>query len=341
MFEGTLLDSSTAHRPVLAPADWLAAIAIGLLGFFIGSMKLPVVATPDGTRVLLLRAAVFAGALMFYSLSVCYAFKDARRQGSNARLWAAVVLLSNLPGFLIYLFYSAAKTGEWKRATLPVAYTVQALLVSSAALVPLINIQALPNSWNITKPYLPPSRPIGQAPPHPSGPKVNRPRPYDLLTAPTQIPHGVREVAKAPIQPPDVGVGVSGLPPGVGGPAEGPLIGIFPTNPGPPPEIPMTKPAVTKRIVLGGIVEAAKLIYGPQPQYPPIALMTHVQGMVRIRAVIGTDGTVQELTVLSGHPMLVPAAKDTVARWRYQPTLLNGEPVEVDTEIDVIFRLNE
>ena len=91
--------------------------------------------------------------------------------------------------------------------------------------------------------------------------------------------------------------------------------------------------------LLGGQVEAAKLIYKPTPDYPPLAKMARIQGSVRLEAIIAKDGTIQDLKVLSGHPLLVKAALDAVKQWRYQPTLLNGEPVEVVTEIDVNFTL--
>jgi protein TonB len=67
--------------------------------------------------------------------------------------------------------------------------------------------------------------------------------------------------------------------------------------------------------------------------------MARIQGSVRLEAVISTDGTIQNLRTLAGHPLFVKAAIDAVARWRYQPTLLNGDPVEVITEIDVNFAL--
>jgi protein TonB len=75
--------------------------------------------------------------------------------------------------------------------------------------------------------------------------------------------------------------------------------------------------------------------------YPPLARQTRISGTVRLHAIIAKDGTVQQLEVLSGHPLLVQAALDAVRQWRYQPTLLNGEPVEVDTTVDVIFSLNQ
>jgi protein TonB len=65
--------------------------------------------------------------------------------------------------------------------------------------------------------------------------------------------------------------------------------------------------------------------------------MAHISGTVRLKAVIGADGSVEDLTLISGHPLLVQAAEAAVKQWIYKPTLLNGQPVEVDTEIDVHF----
>jgi len=88
-------------------------------------------------------------------------------------------------------------------------------------------------------------------------------------------------------------------------------------------------------------VEQAKLIFQPKPEYPQLAKMARIQGVVRLEAIISKDGTIQDLKTLSGHPLLIKAAYEAVQRWRYQPTLLNGEPVEVVTEIDVNFTLSE
>ena len=76
-----------------------------------------------------------------------------------------------------------------------------------------------------------------------------------------------------------------------------------------------------------------------KPAYPPIAAQAQVQGTVVLQAVIAKDGTVQDLRVVSGHPLLVAAAMDAVKQWRYKPYLLNDQPVEVDTQINVNFTL--
>jgi len=89
----------------------------------------------------------------------------------------------------------------------------------------------------------------------------------------------------------------------------------------------------------GGNVAAAKLVRQVTPLYPPIAKTAHISGTVMLHAVIAKDGTIQELTYVSGPPLLMKNAMDAVHQWRYSPTLLNGEPVEVDTTISVVFTL--
>jgi periplasmic protein TonB len=81
------------------------------------------------------------------------------------------------------------------------------------------------------------------------------------------------------------------------------------------------------------------LIYRVQPIYPALARQARIQGAVELRAIISKAGTIEDLTVLRGHPMLVPAAIDAVRRWRYRPYLLNNDPIEVETEITVNFVL--
>ena len=76
-----------------------------------------------------------------------------------------------------------------------------------------------------------------------------------------------------------------------------------------------------------------------EPLYPFIAVQTHREGRVELRAIIATDGTIQSLEVASGDPMFFPSALDAVRQWRYRPTILNGVPVEVETRITVIYNL--
>jgi periplasmic protein TonB len=87
------------------------------------------------------------------------------------------------------------------------------------------------------------------------------------------------------------------------------------------------------------VMMEGNLIHRVQPQYPPLAIQTHTQGSVVLSAVISRTGTIENLQVISGHPMLVKAAIDAVRQWRYRPYVLNGDPVEVDTQVTVNFTL--
>ena len=107
--------------------------------------------------------------------------------------------------------------------------------------------------------------------------------------------------------------------------------------PAPPPS---SDPNV-KRITIGGNVQQAKLVSQPRPVYPPLAKQARIQGVVQLQALIGVDGAVKNLQVVTGHPLLVQAALEAVQQWTYQQTLLNGQPVEVLTQIDVNFTLSD
>ena len=102
---------------------------------------------------------------------------------------------------------------------------------------------------------------------------------------------------------------------------------------------PPPKPS-QQRVRIGGNVQAAKMVRQIQPMYPQIAKTAHVQGTVILHAIIAKDGSVQELQYISGPALLMRSAMDAVHQWKYQPTLLNGEPVEVDTTISVVFTLS-
>ncbi|MGB6834217.1 MAG: energy transducer TonB, partial [Candidatus Acidiferrum sp.] len=155
------------------------------------------------------------------------------------------------------------------------------------------------------------------------------------LLQPKEIPKDIKIIKE---DAPDMAGVQGGVPGGVPGGSMGGVIGgvIGGMGGAPPPP----KPAVS-RIRQGGNVTAAMLINRVQPMYPPLARQTRISGTVRLHAIIGKTGGVQQLEVISGHPLLVQAALDAVKQWRYRPTLLNGEPVEVDTTIDVIFSLNQ
>lgn len=108
-----------------------------------------------------------------------------------------------------------------------------------------------------------------------------------------------------------------------------------------PPKLAEKPPVPATPVRVGGKVQAAKLINQVSPIYPPLARQARISGAVRLEAVISRDGRIKSLRVSVGHPLLAQAALEAVRQWVYQPTLLNGEPVEVLTQIEVNFKLGE
>lgn len=118
-------------------------------------------------------------------------------------------------------------------------------------------------------------------------------------------------------------------------------VGDNPAGPSPPPAAVSKPPSASNRLSVDSNVQLGKIVERVEPVYPPLARQTRIQGTVRLHAIVGTDGQVEQLEVISGHPLLIQAAMDAVRKWRYSPTTWNGQLVEVDTTIDVIFALAE
>jgi protein TonB len=159
--------------------------------------------------------------------------------------------------------------------------------------------------------------------------------------APKVIPKQINHIEEA-APPPDAGMGVAGGTGDAGmlGGAIGGAIGGVPgAPPPPPPPPPKAKPSGPVRV--GGNVAEANLIRKVAPSYPPLAKSARVSGTVKFTAIISKEGNIENLQLVSGHPLLVNAAKEAVLQWKYKPTLLNGEPVEVVTEIIVNFTLSQ
>jgi periplasmic protein TonB len=225
--------------------------------------------------------------------------------------------------------------------TVAVSAIIQACLLGILILIPLIYTEALPKQL-LTTFLVPPPPPPPPPPPAAAVQRIVKPVVRLIhngqMMAPTVVPKKVAMI-KEEEMPPDVGaVGVvGGVPGGVpGGQAGGVLGGIIGGSGGGMPPPPKATPS---RIRVGGNVAAAKLVRQVTPLYPPIAKTAHISGTVMLHAVIAKDGTIQELTYVSGPPLLMKNAMDAVRQWRYSPTLLNGEPVEVDTTISVVFTL--
>ncbi|HVO56949.1 MAG TPA: TonB family protein [Dongiaceae bacterium] len=226
--------------------------------------------------------------------------------------------------------------------TVVLSMVVQVTFLTVLILIPLIYTEALPKGTFATLLIAPPPPP--PPPPPPAAAPVVHVKPQahlmdaGKLVAPKAIPKEVKIIKEDAEPDPGMMGAVGGVPGGVPGGQMGGVIGgvIGGSGSAPPPPKP-----TQSRIKQGGAVTAASLLNKVQPVYPPLARQTRISGTVRLHAIISKDGSVQQLEVMSGHPLLVQAALDAVRQWKYRPTTLNGEPVEVDTTIDVIFSLNQ
>ena len=245
-------------------------------------------------------------------------------------------------------------TGRTKKTwTVFVGFAIQAVVVGILILIPLVWFDYLPAATFASFLVAPPPPPPPPPPPAAAPPvKVVKviPRQFDAgkLMAPKSIPKEIAQIKEEELPPPSSGVSgvVGGVPGGsVGGSVGGVLGGIISAVPSaappPPPPKKEEKKVEIQRIKIGGAVQQAKLIRQPKPVYPPLAKQARISGVVHLSAIIAKDGTIQQLSVISGHPLLVPSALEAVKQWVYQPTTLNGEPVEVQTTIDVNFTLSQ
>jgi protein TonB len=151
------------------------------------------------------------------------------------------------------------------------------------------------------------------------------------LTAPTRIPHNIQMVTER--EPAAASFGVAGME-GMGGSSNGVMGSMFGNG-----NAPRVAAAPPKKVNISAGVMAGQVIQQIKPVYPPIAKAARISGTVILQATISRSGTIENLKVVSGPAMLQQAALDAVRQWRYRPYLLNNEPVEVDTTVNVIFTL--
>jgi protein TonB len=240
-----------------------------------------------------------------------------------------------------------------KSWTVMVSFAGQIILITVAVILPLIYTEVLPSttlqSFLVAPPPPPPPPPPPAAAPAVKVVKVI-PRQFDAgrLMAPKSVPREIATIREDELPPPSSGVGgvVGGVAGGVGGGAVGGvlggIIGGIPTAaPPPPPPPPVKKDAAPIRIKVGGNVQGAMILKKTPPLYPQLAKSARVSGVVHLAAIISKEGTIQELHSLGGPALLIQAAMDAVKQWVYRPTMLNGEPVQVETTIDVNFTLNQ
>lgn len=218
--------------------------------------------------------------------------------------------------------------------SMAVSLLVQIVIFGALCLAPFVFTQVLPSTQlKSLVSGAPPKQPVAASKTKTSIARAPSNGPRAFRVAGLVMP--IRRLtstgaAQALETPPSVDVG-SGNPNGVPYGISEPL----------PQAVPVKNALQPPKAIRVGTMSSADLIYKVQPEYPQIARSTRIQGVVEFTATISKAGTIEHLTLVRGHPMLVRAAQDAVLRWRYRPTILNGEPVEVITDIIVNFTLNQ
>jgi protein TonB len=216
------------------------------------------------------------------------------------------------------------------------SFGLQAVIIGLLLMIPVLTTVGLPTSRTVSTPVGFFRRDPGPAPRDPGRRTTLIPvTPYTgRIMAPGRIPNTIPKGDDPAAQP--TGAGPEGM-------YAGPSIGTGPELTLPVfgtrviPSIP-TPPTIKREFRQSRMLEGS-LIRRVQPIYPPLARGARIQGSVILAALIGKDGNMQDLKLISGHPMLVPAAIQAVSQWRYRPYVLNGEAIEVETQITVNFIL--
>jgi len=239
------------------------------------------------------------------------------------------------------LIESGGRLSTKRGLTTTISFILQVALIGILVLIPLLFTEALPKTQLMTFLVAPPPPP--PPPPPAAAPvKVVKQIQTDIingqLRTPTKIPQKILENLKEDEAPPQMAAAgvVGGVPGGVpGGQMGGVIGGIISSTP-----VAVPKAATPQRVRVSQGVSQGLLIRKIQPNYPPLARQARIQGSVLLQAVISKEGAIENLRLISGHPMLAPAALEAVKQWRYKPYILNGEPVEVETQITVNFTLS-
>jgi protein TonB len=239
------------------------------------------------------------------------------------------------------LIESGGKLKTKRGWTSIVSFGIQMMIIGVMVLIPLIFTEALPTKQMMTFLVAPPPPPPPPPPPAAAPVKVVKQIQTDIvngeLRTPTKIPKKIQMIKEEEAPPPvmaSTGV-VGGVPGGIPGGSMGGVIGsVLSTTPVAVPKI-----ATPQRVRVSSGVQSGLLIRKVNPSYPPLARQARIQGAVILQAQISKDGNIENLQLISGHPMLAPAAIEAVKQWKYKPYLLNGEPVEVETQVQVNFTL--
>lgn len=234
---------------------------------------------------------------------------------------------------------NAAPVRPW---AVTAGFACQLMVAAGALMIPLLFPQLLPRAEMMTwlSAPTPPPAPVREA---------ARARPTKVWNPNATLwlgPAPIHESALSIDAPPAEITGVEGGTGGWGRSLDVALGAVLrAVTPAPPVAVKETPPATPKPAVpdsaplrVSGPVQAARLIHRVEPAYPALARQMRVSGTVELSGLIGADGRIRELHVVSGHPLLAGAALDAVRQWQYAPTLLNGKAMEVVTTITVVFR---
>src|SRR5579863_6829439 len=239
------------------------------------------------------------------------------------------------------LIESGGKLKTKRGWTSLVSFAIQVMIVGVMILIPLIFTEALPKQQLMTFLVAPPPPP--PPPPPAAAPvKIVKVIQTDIvngqLRTPTKIPKKIEMIKEDEAPPPVMAAAgvVGGVPGGVpGGQMGGVIGGIINSTPVAVPHV-----ATPQRVRVSQGVSTGLLVRKVNPTYPPLARQARIAGTVVLQAEISKTGDIQNLHLISGHPMLAPAAIEAVKQWKYKPYLLNGEPVEVETTVQVNFTLS-
>ena len=236
------------------------------------------------------------------------------------------------------LLESGGRLKTKRGRTTTFAIFLEIIAIGIMVLLPLIFTEALPKQMTMSFLVAPPPPP--PPPPPAAAPvKIVKQIQTDIvngaLRTPTKIPEKVQMIKEEEAPPAMAGGVMGGVPGGVPGGQMGGVIGGIINSTSAIPKV-----ATPQRVRVSSGVSQGLLIKRVQPNYPPLARQARIQGQVVLQAEISKEGAIQNLQLISGHPMLAPAAIEAVKQWRYKPYLLNGEPVAVDTQVVVNFTLS-
>jgi protein TonB len=235
------------------------------------------------------------------------------------------------------LFASGAKSRPRNPWAVVGSVSLLSLLVLALIVIPLFHTDTLPRPETLTMLYVLPAAAGSNV----TEPPVTRSSPRH--THSIRIPSGVHATQEAPPSPPvDTAGGVVGGVPGgaIGGIPGGVLSEVLGST-GRAPVLGKPPAPTPKRVRVPARIAEANLVYDVSPKYPPEAGQARIEGTVVLLAMIGKDGTVEDVRVESGLPVLAQAAIEAVRQWRYRPYLLNGEPVEINSQITINFTLSK